>query len=191
MSITDERIPWTIRDAMKLVELGERHLCVDSLCTIQDDLENKMEQIANMGNIYMSSAVLTIVATAGHDANAGLPGVRPRSRIANQYSEQIQGMRLVNELPSISETVDQSLWITRAWTYQERELSTRTLIFSKKQAYFRCNQKSCKEDCDHDDISLRGDKAFYILPEKQRNFNSYQRAVEAFTKRSLMLRQMF
>lgn len=186
VSITDERIPWSIRDAMKLVvELGERYLWVDSLCIIQDDSEpNKMAQIANMGNIY-SSAILTVVAAAGHDANAGLPGIRPRSRRPNQYSEQIQGMRLVNALPSISETVDQSKWITRAWTYQERELSTRTLIFSERQAYFGCNQKSCQEDCGHDDVSLRVAKALQIRPEKQRNFNSYRRAVESFTKRSL------
>jgi len=57
--------------------MGERYLWVDALCIIQDDSMDKEWQIARMGSIY-SSAVFTIVAACGVDADAGLPGVRLR-----------------------------------------------------------------------------------------------------------------
>jgi hypothetical protein len=135
ISIQNKTIPATIRDAMEVVALlGERYLWVDSLCIVQDDHESKMEQIANMGNIY-SRAVLTIVAGAGDNANAGLPGIRPNTRSSTQFTAQVQGMILANEQPYMHDTIEQSKWFSRAWTYQERELSKRTLLFSEMQVY--------------------------------------------------------
>lgn len=79
-TLTDDRldIPRPANDAMILCkEMGERYLWVDALCIIQDDSMDKEWQIARIGSIY-SSAVFTIVAACGVDADAGLPGVRLR-----------------------------------------------------------------------------------------------------------------
>jgi hypothetical protein len=68
-------VPVTIKNTMGLVNLlGLRYLWVDRLCIVQDDPANKTAQINSMGYIY-GGAYLTIVATAGYDANHGLKGI--------------------------------------------------------------------------------------------------------------------
>lgn len=116
LSMDDQRLPRTITDAMLLVSrFDERYLWVDSLCIMQDDAENKHDQIALMDVIYQK-AILTIVAVSGKNAGAGLPGVRVGSRNVLQYIEHIQGLVLVNSLTTPSYGVDQSIWNARAWT---------------------------------------------------------------------------
>ncbi len=78
------RLPKTIKDAMALVEgIKERYLWVDSLCVVQDDHHIRKLAVANMDLVYINSLV-TIIAAAGSDANAGLPGLRPGTRATTQ-----------------------------------------------------------------------------------------------------------
>src|SRR5437764_187116 len=91
-------------------------------------------------------ATLTFVAVAGKNANAGLPGIRPGSRQVLQHVENVQGFRLTNALPTPAQSVDSSVWNSRAWTYQERILSRRLLLFPHDQIFFKCDHSSCRED---------------------------------------------
>ena len=64
-------LPQTINDAMYLVEkMYDRYLWVDRLCIVQDD-DDDISQVASMNVIYGSS-VLTIAATFGDNADAGV-----------------------------------------------------------------------------------------------------------------------
>ncbi|KAF2810996.1 uncharacterized protein BDZ99DRAFT_354634, partial [Mytilinidion resinicola] len=75
-SISDQNpgIALTTRDAIKFTrDSGCRYLWVDSLGIIQDDHEQKHQQIAQMDIVY-SQACMTIIAASGADANSGLPG---------------------------------------------------------------------------------------------------------------------
>lgn len=75
-------LPQTIRDALSLTcQLGQRYLWVDSLCIMSDDPEDRKTQIEHMHIVY-HQAMLTILAAAGDDANAGLPGL-PKSAPAS------------------------------------------------------------------------------------------------------------
>ena len=185
ISVDDEAIPRTICDAIRLVaNLGERYIWVDSLCICQDEVENKMSQIMNMGNIY-SQALLTIIAASGSNANAGLPGVRAFSRDSAQRNECVQGMILANELPPLEVIMGQSHWNTRAWTYQEKQLSSRCLIFCKTHIFFQCNQTVFKEDSGLRNHAIPSDLALKIRGERQPIWRSYRRAVTEYTKRNI------
>jgi hypothetical protein len=184
ISLNNDTIPYTIRDAIRLVALlGEEYLWVDSLCICQDDMDNKMRQIGNMSNIY-SQAILTIVAAYGESAHAGLPGVRPFSRNSIQHTELVQNILLANETPHLDEILRQSYWSTRGWTYPENELSRRCLIFGENQVYFRCNRNEFKEDSGFRDVARGKNRALRIRGEKHPIWNSYRRAVKNFTKRA-------
>ncbi|RYP77472.1 hypothetical protein DL770_007073 [Monosporascus sp. CRB-9-2] len=76
-SVTSERIPSTVLDAMVLTRnIGMRYLWVDNLCIVQDDQREKSRLIGRMDEVY-ENATVTIIAAAGSDANAGLKGISP------------------------------------------------------------------------------------------------------------------
>ena len=131
-------LPETIKDALHFcMYLNEKYLWVDSLCIIQDSPTEKKGQMPKICMIY-GNAALTIVAAAGDDANAGLPGVRSDLPRRSTPTARIQSLNLT-ALPKASEfEVNASRWNTRAWTFQERTLSTRLLLFTKNSITFEC-----------------------------------------------------
>lgn len=146
----EEQLPRTIRDTIDLVrELGIRYLWVDSLCILQGDAELWELNASRMDTVY-GHASLTICAADGQDAHCGLKALHPLpSRYehhAKQYIERIKpDMQLMVAYPS--ETyVSRSAWNTRAWTFQERVLSKRCLIFTEGRVYFQCRSATMSED---------------------------------------------
>ncbi|TFK33577.1 heterokaryon incompatibility protein-domain-containing protein [Crucibulum laeve] len=136
-----DRIPMTIRDAMQVVrEIGLQYLWVDCLCIVQDDeTGSKADAIAKMDVVY-GGAFVTIMAASGKDANSGLPGVRPGTRGERQAIEEIMpGFRLAYKT-TYEDCVDDVVYYTRAWTFQERQFTSRSLIFIGGQVVFSCGQ---------------------------------------------------
>lgn len=142
-------IAQTIRDAIVVtVQLGERYLWVDSLCIMQDDNTEKEKVIAEMDLIY-SRAKITIVAAAGSNANAGLPGVRTGTREIDVFEKRMyirKNKELVVARSRSSTLVNISNWNRRGWTYQERLFSHRMLIFTVEQLFYWCRKSSWCED---------------------------------------------
>lgn len=129
-------LPATIRDAIIVCrQLGEQYLWVDRLCILQDDEDDKAQQIQAMSAVF-SAAKLVIVAACGQGMADGLAGIsRPR---LTQFSRQFSGMQVNVRLPSLWDVVGQSVWDTRGWTYQEAILSNRKLFFTDAQVFFEC-----------------------------------------------------
>ncbi|MCJ1467589.1 hypothetical protein MMC07_006214 [Pseudocyphellaria aurata] len=200
-------IPTTIADSIDLVAMiGERYLWVDSLCIVQDDPQEKHSQIANMDAIY-GNAALTINAAAGDDANAGLPGIRPLSRTVEQLVLEYQpGHRLLAAQPILTDIADNSRWNTRAWTYQERFLSKRSLTFTDSHVFFQCQRMLWCEDVvaeekkvidyhqmedylpidwssEHNDHMYKLHYTLHV--HKSTNWVEYLRTVEEYTPRML------
>lgn len=159
-----------------------------------------------MDAIY-GNAVLTINAAAGEDANAGLPGVRSGSRkVEHSVLECRPGCRVLAAQPVITEAADKSYWNTRAWTYQERFLSKRSITFTENQIFFQCQQmlwceEVCAETSKITDYYQMGDylpvdwstglkehmyKLHYALHiHKSSNWVEYLRTVEEYSPRIL------
>lgn len=160
----EKRCSQTIKDAAQVTrELGLNYIWVDALCIIQDNLDDKKIQIGNMATIYRS-AILTIVAAAGQDANHGLPGLnKPRTMTQKEVvvrlpSKDRPGFSLMPVL-SISKSsrghpLEGTVWNSRGWTYQESVLSRRTLEFSEQQIFWSCRRAQWSEDVDLDDDAI-------------------------------------
>ncbi|KAK5270382.1 hypothetical protein LTR99_005765 [Exophiala xenobiotica] len=143
-----KRLPRTIEDVMTLSHLlGYRYLWIDALCIVQDDtIEEKIPHLTNMKAIY-SQASLTIVAAAGAHVDHGLPGISAARKV-KQRSEVVKSLRLATMFPSFSELENSSelLWNTRGWTFQEKLLSKRILLFTEYQVYFKCSESIWTEE---------------------------------------------
>ncbi|KAF4637187.1 hypothetical protein G7Y89_g893 [Cudoniella acicularis] len=140
------KLPRTIYDAMDLTgRLRERYLWVDALCIIQDDPADLNIQIQHMNVVY-GCATLTIVAAAGSDSNAGLPGLNPKSRDVLSIAREIQGVSLIASLPDFASAISESVWESRGWTMQEKVLSKRLILFAEYQLFYHCNSATWCED---------------------------------------------
>ena len=132
-SLSTVVLPRTIKDVMTLASrLGERYLWIDALCIIQDDEVDKHDKIARMSEIY-ANAVVTIVASIGKDADAGLPRVNHEPQVG------VSTINTTDQSKSDSWIeVHDSVWASRAWTYQETILSKRLLFVLEDRMYFSC-----------------------------------------------------
>ena len=143
-SISIPQLPLTIRDALQVVrELGMKYLCVDCLCIDQHDPEEKAVMLQNMDQVY-SLADATIVALHGRDSSAGLPGVSSVVREEQSSFDTPRGV-LLSTLKPLEAAVEESVWATRGWTYQEVRLSRRCFFFTSSQVYFSCQQHTRSE----------------------------------------------
>ena len=140
------KLPRVFHDAFNLVRcLGVRYIWIDSLCIVQDSSRSWDLNSRVMDLIY-GNAVLTICAADGVDSSTGLRAMHPQEHDADQISADCaQGVRLmVSRPPEIG--IRASKWNTRAWTFQERLLSKRCLIFTEGRVYFQCLSTGMSED---------------------------------------------
>lgn len=150
LSTVADQIPQTVLDAIEVVKmLGARYLWVDALCIAQDDDQELRDTLPAMCLIY-EAATVTIVAAFGSDANAGLPGARPGSRDAQQLNFSAQGITLVHTAPQLLDALDESVWKTRGWTFQEDCFSRRKIIFTGSHVYWKCSYERICEDTWYD-----------------------------------------
>ncbi|KAF8854442.1 HET-domain-containing protein [Acephala macrosclerotiorum] len=141
-----DEIPTVVRDAITFTkDMGYKFLWVDTLCICQDDAETKERQIAGMNTVY-ARATMTLVALEGLDASYGLCGVHPYEMPRYQPMEKVHQLRMMTIMPPISESLERSVWRSRAWTFQEEQFSRRILFFTKYQVYFRCQSSTYCED---------------------------------------------
>ncbi|KAK0611998.1 heterokaryon incompatibility protein-domain-containing protein [Immersiella caudata] len=137
-------LPATIEDAIEATKMmGRRYLWVDALCIDQspdptpEQWAEKERQLRMMDVIY-SSATLTLVAIAGSNSNAGLPGANPARPRTLHIKETIDGNTFFTIPPTKIQQANASVWATRAWTLQEEFLSRRYLFFSDTHVEFIC-----------------------------------------------------
>jgi hypothetical protein len=139
-----EKLPCTIEDAIRTTTLvGLEYLWIDRYCISQENKEERHTQISQMDSVYQNAEV-TIIAAAGDDPTHGLPGMGSAMRVPQQSIQTSTGV-LRSTLPDGKFAVEESLWNTRGWTYQEAILSRRRLVFTKYQIYFQCNGMHCCE----------------------------------------------
>lgn len=137
--------------------MGERYLWIDALCILQENTHESREQIANMDAVY-GSALFTIVAAQGSNATAGLPGIRRSHFVEPAQVEQAR--QVVQEVATVKANIKviapfsrdhkpapaSWIWSTRAWTFQERLLSRRLLIFANDEMVWFCRTVVARED---------------------------------------------
>lgn len=140
-----DRLSLTVEDAITATQqLRCRYLWVDSICIDQQNKQDKHGQIGLMHRIY-HGAIATLIVLDSRDANSGIPGIRS-TRACSQTWAEFGEDRMLSRLPPLSVEVEQSVWASRAWTYQEGLLSHKRILFTKNQVHFICNEQASSED---------------------------------------------
>jgi len=196
--LQDELLPEVVSDAMHLCrELEKRYLWVDRFCIVQDDIKFKSAQIDAMGTIY-DGASLSIVALAD-GLTPGLPGIAPRPRqvtLRNWSWDLLAPMsNPVGDArpPWIDTAIHESRWNDRAWTFQERLFSKRSIYFDANHIYGTCGNERWVELPPGEDEEkwneyARGQRNTILFrpSDLETNlFGAYQRSVNEFTPRKL------
>lgn len=96
-----------------------------------------------MGQIYRNASI-TIVAAVFANGEAGLlPSTGSQDwldRWDSSDDDDLDDERENKELKEVLTIIGDSVWNTRAWTFQESYLSTRTLVVHQRGMFFECGQ---------------------------------------------------
>ena len=143
-------MPQTFRDAVSATyHLGFHYLWIDSLCIVQDDLDDWARQSGQMHQIY-TSAVCNLAASWAEDCTKPMFSQRQdSSKLANTVNVRARvrskKMRLVDE-NLWRRSIEESPLQQRGWIFQERLLSPRKLHFCEDQILWECKKLHASED---------------------------------------------
>lgn len=182
-------VPATVWDAFEVVrQLGIPYIWVDALCIIHDDAQDVMAQILVMDKIFQH-AIITICVAAGHGSHSGIPGIGKTPKNVQQAREPYRDLLLTGMRP-VASLIQDSIWDSRAWTFQERLLSARCAIFTSAGIVWQCPTITWREDMasplDHKLWSL--DSVGSPLRTLMGNpLRSYSTCVKIYSSRKLTL----
>jgi hypothetical protein len=165
-------LPLTFKDAVEVTRrLGLRYLWIDSLCIVQDDPEEWTLEASKMASVYRN-ALVTLSALSSVDSKS-------RCRVSNRRATTQDHRFFDFDLgPYRIRLFEQEIrkWYeeygddpyrhgqygsnplrTRAWTLQERELSTRNIHFSENLVLWECNTLKASSEMPWDSLKPMDD----------------------------------
>jgi Heterokaryon incompatibility protein (HET) len=162
IGIGSSQLPSTLEDAVTVCSrLGIHFIWIDSLCIIQDDENDWERESSKMSDVYQNAYVTIISALTSscHDSflQARRDGPMTLARIETgtarylnvRYRIDRGHHRRCHEIyPGSSiDPID-----TRAWTIQERALSTRCIVFTGMEAQWECqSSRACECELETED----------------------------------------
>lgn len=119
-----------------------RYIWVDRFCIVQDDEASIAQNIASMAAIY-SQSYFTVVAADGSGPEFGLRGTGTDSGPRAFQDELDADVLAFEELEFLIGGTNiyydqQQTWHSRAWTFQERMVARRCLIFNRGVVKLEC-----------------------------------------------------
>lgn len=132
--------------------LGIDYIWIDRLCIIQGNDKDFEWQAPKMGEIY-GNATLTIAAASATSENDRILTARDDKWISGAADTVVKGIgklslrfrRRTHPLETEASGGDYGKVSTRAWIWQERLLSTRTIFFTPSALKFECRCHSVWE----------------------------------------------
>ena len=145
-------LPATIQDAVLVTrELGFAYIWIDTLCILQDSLEDWKVEAAKMADVY-SNAYLTITASSSDGDEKGFLWPRQKqSRVClpNIDSRKppffLQHLTKQHMTKPLRDDMSEEPLTNRGWCIQERYLSRRSLFFCHDQLRWECRRLTASE----------------------------------------------
>ena len=135
-----ESLPQTFQDAVYVTRAaGLRFLWIDSLCIVQDDATDKVQQLGQMGAFY-EKASFTIAAADAANSRQGLFRSLSQEAVTIPYHDQSgKPVGLISvRSPEPPSRLEGSPLATRAWVTQEMILSRRVVAYTRYGILWSC-----------------------------------------------------
>ena len=154
--ICSSLLPKTFLDAVSVTrQMGIQYIWIDALCIIQDDFNDWEREASKMASIYANS-YLTIAASTAQDGSIGMLNPRSKSdtvQMKYEYNGNQNCRLFMYPEPLVaSPSTHGDDWLEseplnhRAWTLQERYLSTRILHYANSQMFYECQKHVIAEN---------------------------------------------
>ncbi|KAK4233107.1 heterokaryon incompatibility protein-domain-containing protein [Achaetomium macrosporum] len=130
-SISAKDLPRTIADAVVVTEnLKLRYLWVDSLCIVQDDVEDQKREIPAMSEIFETAYVTISAASARTSCDGFLHQRKPEIAVIPYFlpTAELGALSVYREMDAAEEPIH-----SRAWTLQEHVHACRILEYGSQQ----------------------------------------------------------
>ncbi|KAF7937604.1 uncharacterized protein EAE98_001918 [Botrytis deweyae] len=149
--ISLERLPKTFIEAIFVArKLSIPYIWIDSLCIIQDSVDDWQTESVSMEDVYGNSS-LNIMAEASKNSHEGLSRSRDPKMLELCPAVQSNWEDADNDLLHI---FNKDIWsdrlytqplLDRGWVLQERALSPRSLHFCDGELLWECREMACCE----------------------------------------------
>lgn len=194
----DEGLSRTLKDAIKITrELNVRYLWIDALCIIQGGEDFNIESLKM--SQYYGNAYFTLSAGCAARSQDGFLTSRPPAPVAPcrlDYYRPANGVPATSPLGSVFLCLPSSKTIgpleTRAWTFQEKILTRRELLYGQEQISFRCLERQIYEDGTSyipthitPYLNARGLESMPLAEQKAELLRRWYGMLEQYTRREL------
>ncbi|KAK6434741.1 hypothetical protein LTR95_009069 [Oleoguttula sp. CCFEE 5521] len=145
-SIVCKSLPQTFQDAIYFTQaLSQRYIWIDALSIVQDSAQDWGREAQSMSHIYAQS-LLNIAATSAVDGSGGLFRVKDMDLIAPcvikaTWSGHRAGSYMCIDQSAWQRRIESAPLNKRAWVFQERLLSARTVHFARDMVWWECRQQ--------------------------------------------------
>ncbi|KAI0837762.1 HET-domain-containing protein [Hypoxylon sp. FL0890] len=145
-SIHIDDLPTSYKEAILItMALGYRYIWIDSLCIIQDSMEDWTKEAAMMQDVYENSSLNICASAAAENSEASFefrdPAIiSPPEVVSSWTGLEVQTYR-VADAEMFEKEIEFSPLRQRAWVLQEVWLSRRSLSLTKTQFWWECKQK--------------------------------------------------
>ncbi|RTE79428.1 hypothetical protein BHE90_006093 [Fusarium euwallaceae] len=143
-----ESLPRTFHESIAITQqLGIRYIWIDSLCIIQDDLDDWRREAARMKDIYAGSSI-TISASDARDSTQGCFVDPENFDSRGTHIVQLSIVTPNNDLPllvqvhegDVRNRAETSVLSTRGWSLQEKLLSHRVVHCMRPEIHWKCHR---------------------------------------------------
>ncbi|XXG99278.1 hypothetical protein Hte_005615 [Hypoxylon texense] len=142
--INEEALTVAHRECIAIArQLRIRYVWIDALCIIQGSYDDWEYESTRIAQTY-GNAILTILAGRAADAGAGFAVNRPEQESPFCAISFARGAGDVFLSPARKRTEGPTSM--RAWCFQEKVLSRRTLLYAEEQVCFSCQRVETWED---------------------------------------------
>jgi hypothetical protein len=193
--IPPEALSNTFLDAIFVCkELGIDYIWIDSLCIIQDDAQDWVNEAALMTKVYRNSH-LNIAATGASDGTVGLFFDRHTHWHCRVEVSALVNKQIFNCVPfwMYGGSIDYEPLSQRGWAFQESLLPPRTLQFTRTQIFWNCEDAiSCEIFPDAFPLGIyigSGRQEFSVVRKQPIHEFDWRQVVVSYTQRLLTFQE--